>query len=100
MGYVLPPAGWTLRERWKQITHERFNCAIFLATVDDRVSKQSLDEMQSSGITLVVPESLKEDNESIYHKHSNVLSFADFFLGEIGKKRAHLLNGQLSAGPE
>lgn len=32
----------TLRERWKQITHERFNCAIFLATVDDRISSETL----------------------------------------------------------
>jgi len=81
----------TLRERWKQVTHERFNCAIFLATVDDRVSTQALDEMQAADIALVVPESLKTSKEAAYSKHPNVISFRDFFQNEVKRKRPALL---------
>lgn len=81
----------TLRERWKQITHERFNCAIFLATVDDRVSRQSLDDLANAEITLVVPESLKASDEAVYHKHSNVISFRTLIDDEILKLRPFLI---------
>lgn len=81
----------TLRERWKQITHERFNCAIFLATVDDRISKQALDEMQQLDICLVVPESLKQSKETFYSGHQNVISFREFFDSEIRKDRPYLI---------
>ncbi len=84
----------TLRERWKQITHERFNCAIFLATVDDRVSRHALDEMQSAGIGLVVPESLKTSKETFYSGHANVISFRNFFDNEIKALRPALLKIQ------
>ncbi len=85
----------TLRERWKQITHERFNSAIFLATVDDRVSKQALDEMQAADIALVVPESLKASKEAAYSGHSNVISFKEFFETEVAEKRPTLLKLKL-----
>lgn len=82
----------TLRERWKQITHERFNCAIFLATVDDRVSKEALADLRAAEITLVVPESLKmKTNESFYYHDSNVISFREFFDEELARKRPALL---------
>jgi hypothetical protein len=81
----------TLRERWKQITHERFNCAIFLATVDDRVSRPALDEIQAAGIGLVVPESLKTSKETFYEGHANVISFREFFDSEIKGHRPNLL---------
>ncbi|MDX3934134.1 type II restriction endonuclease [Stenotrophomonas sp.] len=85
----------TLRERWKQITHERFNSAIFLATVDDRVSRQALDEMQAADIALVVPESLKTSKEAAYSSHANVISFKEFFEAEVALKRPTLLKLQL-----
>ncbi|MFT4409249.1 type II restriction endonuclease [Stenotrophomonas muris] len=82
----------TLRERWKQITHERFNCAIFLATVDDRVSKEALADLQKAKITLVVPESLKmKTNESLYYHDTNVICFREFFDEELARKRPTLL---------
>lgn len=81
----------TLRERWKQVTHERFNCAIFLATVDDRISKPALDEMQELDIRLVVPESLKASRETFYPDHENVISFRHFFDLQIRKDRPHLI---------
>ena len=84
----------TLRERWKQITHERFNCAIFVATVDDRVSRAALDDMRSLGLTLVVPESLKKSRETMYPEHPAAISFRDFFDSEIKAKRVSLIKDQ------
>ncbi len=81
----------TLRERWKQITHERFNCSIFLATVDDRVSSEALNDLERLEITLVVPESLKESMESLYAKRDNVITFRYFFNTELSELRPMLL---------
>jgi hypothetical protein len=89
---VILSAKTTLRERWKQVTHERFNCAIFLATVDDRVSLQALDDLADAEITLVVPESLKAGDEAVYLKHSNVISFRTLFDSEIAKLRPLLIS--------
>lgn len=94
MDALILSAKTTLRERWKQITHERFNCAIFVATVDDRVSRAALDDMQSLGLTLVVPESLKKSKETMYPDHSAAISFRDFFDSEIKAKRVSFINGQ------
>ena len=80
----------TLRERWKQITLESADCGLFLATVDDRVSSEAIEDMQVRGITLVVPESLKKANTTYYGHKGNVLSFREFFDIEINKKRPAL----------
>ncbi|MFZ6757600.1 type II restriction endonuclease [Undibacterium sp. Ji50W] len=76
----------TLRERWKQIAMEKFNCAIFLATVDDRVSADAIDDMQRQEICLVVPESLKKAKESCYKDKINVITFKAFFDEKIDVK--------------
>ena len=81
----------TLRERWKQITRERFNSEIFLATVDDRVPQQAIKEMEAEGIVLVVPESLKASKETCYPASSSVISFRQFFDTEIRAKRPQLV---------
>lgn len=85
----------TLRERWKQVSSERLNCDIYLATVDDRVASTSISEMASAGIQLVVPESLKESGEACYKNQPNVLSFRDFFDEAIRKRRPGLIKRQL-----
>lgn len=77
----------TLRERWKQVTMEKFNCALFLATVDDRVSSAAIDDMHNQGIHLVVPESLKKSKETCYGGKINVITFREFFDEEISSKR-------------
>lgn len=77
----------TLRERWKQVAMEQFNCALFLATVDDRVSAAAIDDMNTKGIHLVVPESLKKSKETCYNKKANVITFREFFDDEIALKR-------------
>jgi hypothetical protein len=81
----------TLRERWKQVSREGFNCAVFLATVDDRVPDAAIKEMASDGIGLVVPESLIRSNETCYAKQSSVISFRSFFRDEVRAKRKTLL---------
>lgn len=81
----------TLRERWKQVSSERLNCDVFLATVDDRVAATSIREMADANIRLVVPESLKASDEAHYRGQSNVLSFREFFDNEIRKTRPTLL---------
>jgi len=77
----------TLRERWKQVAMERFNCALFLATVDDRVSSAAIDYMSNQGVHLVVPEPLKKSEETCYNGKTNVITFREFFDEEISAKR-------------
>lgn len=69
----------TLRERWKQVTHEKLNCAVFLATVDDRVTSDAIEDMNAKGIRLIVPESLKSSKETCYSGRTNVITFREFF---------------------
>lgn len=81
----------TLRERWKQVTSERLNCDVLLATVDDRVAPSSIREMAESGIRLVVPESLTTSDEAHYKGQPNVMSFREFFDGVIRNERPFLM---------
>lgn len=81
----------TLRERWKQVSSERLNCDVYLATVDDRVAATSITEMADAGIKLVVPESLRESGETVYADQPNVLTFRQFFDSEIRDRRPQLI---------
>lgn len=81
----------TLRERWKQLALEKPLGAIFLATVDDRVSGEAIDEMERNSIFLVVPESLKKAKESAYDGYDNVITFRQFFDNEVKLKRPSLI---------
>lgn len=86
----------TLRERWKQIAMEKFNCALFLATVDDRVSSDAIDDMHRQEICLVVPESLKKAKETCYKDKENVITFRSFFDEQISVKRPNLRSAEQS----
>ena len=78
----------TLRERWKQVPMEQRNCTIFLATMDEKVTRSAAREMAGLDITLVVPESFKSKGNIIeYAKESNVLTFKEFFSEEIAVRR-------------
>ena len=88
---VILSAKTTLRERWKQVRREGFNCDVFLATVDDRVPETSIQEMAQDGITLIVPESLKASKETCYGGNNSVISFKEFFDVEIHQKRPALI---------
>lgn len=80
----------TLRERWKQLAMEKFNCALFLATVDDRVSADAIDDMMKQEICLVVPESLKKSKETCYAGKENVITFRSFFDENLAERRPYL----------
>lgn len=80
----------TLRERWKQLSLERFNGDVFLTTVDDRVTADAISDMADNGICLVVPESLKKSKETCYADKANVITFRTFFDEEISRKRPFL----------
>ncbi|WP_448244831.1 type II restriction endonuclease [Pseudoxanthomonas mexicana] len=81
----------TLRERWKQVSSERMDCEVLLATVDDRVAASTVNEMAAAGIRLVVPESLKASNETDYRTSASVISFRQFFDSELKASRPFLL---------
>jgi hypothetical protein len=81
----------TLRERWKQLGLERKHGTVFLATVDDRVSSQAIEEMARNDIMLVVPESLKTAKEACYSNAKSVITFSDFFCDQIGRRRPALI---------
>lgn len=69
----------TLRERWRQITTEGTKArGFFLATIDEDVSKNNLDQMRNNKIYLVVPAKLKQKIVH-YADAPNVISFEDFF---------------------
>lgn len=82
----------TLRERWKQVQREMGDSDLFLATVDETIASNAIEDMAEMGITLVVPEKLKAEGSEAakaaeYRGHSNVLSFREFFRGELRDKR-------------
>jgi len=81
----------TLRERWKQLGLERRHGAVFLATVDDRISAPAIAEMARNEIVLVVPESLKKSKETDYKDHEGVITFRDFFHDQIKARRPSLI---------
>jgi len=67
----------TLRERWRQIITEGTRGHLFfLATIDDGLKQNDLDQMNENRIYLVVPDSVKNEH---YSKQKNVISFESFF---------------------
>ena len=78
----------TLRERWKQVPMEQRNCTVFLATMDEKVTRSAVRDMANLQITLVVPEAFKAHGTVIeYAKEPNVLTFKQFFREEIANRR-------------
>lgn len=73
----------TLRERWKQVEREMGQSELFLATVDENIAANAIDDMATMGVTLVVPETLKASKIAEYAGRKNVISFSDFFKSEI-----------------
>lgn len=77
----------TLRERWKQVQREMNTSDLFLATVDETIAANAIEDMGALGIILVVPESLKISKSTEYVRHSNVMDFRTFFRDELRGKR-------------
>jgi len=69
----------TIRERWRQIVTEGTRgLGFFLATIDNSISKNQLDEMMNHRIYLVVPAPFLDENE-VYRDSENVIDFETFF---------------------
>lgn len=76
---ILFTAKRTLRERWRQVvTEANKSYSYFLATLDDKVTNSQIQQASTHKLYLVVPMQLKQENE-VYAKSYNVLSFEDFF---------------------
>lgn len=77
----------TLRERWKQVQREMGDGDLFLATVDENIAANAIEDMAALGIRLVVPEALKSSKDTEYVRHGNVMTFREMFSGELRKAR-------------
>jgi len=76
---ILFTAKRTLRERWRQVvTEANKGYGYFLATLDEKVTKSQIEQAANHKIFIVVPKSIKENNE-VYAEGYNVLSFEQFF---------------------
>ena len=60
---------------------------LFLATVDESIAANAIEDMATLGIVLVVPEALKKSKDTEYVRHDNVIGFKDFFDVEIARLR-------------
>lgn len=73
----------TIRERWRQIATEGTRGkALYLATLDEKVSSKQTGEMLQNRIYLVVPRELKRAVQA-YLPAPNVISFEDFFTDHL-----------------
>lgn len=68
----------TLRERWKQVQSELTTGKLYLATVDENIAGNAIEDMATLNITLLIPESLKESKDTEYGKYENVMGFKTF----------------------
>ncbi len=79
MDCIIFTAKRTLRERWRQIVTEGTRgLGFYLATIDDSVSENQLDEMRRNRIYLVLPASIRK-KVKCYSKAPNVITFEEFF---------------------
>ncbi|MCE3607099.1 hypothetical protein LXA47_26375 [Massilia sp. P8910] len=94
-GALVLSAKTTLRERWKQVTAEMKNCDLYLATVDENIAENAIHDMARQNIWLVVPESLKNSDTTVYKAQKNVISFKFFFDSEIRSNRMKIWESSL-----
>lgn len=79
MDCIIFTAKRTLRERWRQIVTEGTRgLGFFLATIDEKISVNQLDEMRDHRIYLVMPSSIKVKIEH-YAVAQNVITYEEFF---------------------
>lgn len=79
MDCIIFTAKRSLRERWRQIVTEGTRgLGFYLATIDEQISSNQLDEMRDHRIYLVIPSSIKNNTEK-YRDAQNVITFEEFF---------------------
>jgi len=73
----------TLKERWKQVTTEATKgYKFYLGTIDEKISKNQIEEAARFKIFIIVPARLKQINP-VYAAHYNVISFHEFIEDHI-----------------
>ena len=77
----------TLKERWKQVEREMGDSDLYLATVDETIAANAIQDMASMNVVLVVPETLKRSDTTEYSRHDTVIDFATFFGSELRGRR-------------
>ena len=78
---ILLSAKTTLRERWQEVPEELNRTGareIFLATLDENITKDTIDTLYESNTTIVTTKTLQEERYSIYN--DRVLCFEEFLL--------------------
>jgi len=79
LGSIIFTAKRTLRERWRQVvTEANKGYGFFLATLDPKITQNQIDQAAKNKIYIIVPQKLKDSNETYREAHS-VLSFEQFF---------------------
>jgi len=69
----------TLRERWRQVvTEANKGYGYFLATLDEKITRNQIEQAAEHKIFIIVPKSLKEKHDD-YRGAYSVLSFEEFF---------------------
>lgn len=76
---ILISAKTTLRERWQEVSEENNRTAatsMYLATLEDNITKDVIARLNQAGVRLVVPLKMKE---TTYAKFSSVVSYETLF---------------------
>jgi hypothetical protein len=69
----------TVRERWRQIATEGARgFRFYLATIDKKISKNTLDEMSQNQVSLLIPQPVIDEIE-IYQNHNIIYSYETLF---------------------
>jgi hypothetical protein len=69
----------TLKERWRQVVSESTGCPLYLGTLDESVTGETLDQLERHKIILVVPERFKSSEFAEYAGRAGVISYREFF---------------------
>jgi hypothetical protein len=69
----------TLKERWRQVVSESTGCPLYLGTLDESVTGETLDLLERHEIILVVPERFKISEFAEYSGRAGVISYREFF---------------------
>jgi len=60
---------------------------LYLATVDETIAANAIQDMASMNVALVVPQALKRSDTTEYSRHDTVIDFATFFGSELRRHR-------------
>jgi hypothetical protein len=83
MDCIIFTAKRTLRERWRQIVTEGTRgLGFFLATIDEKISANQIEEMRRHRIYVVCSQEII-DHIPVYHREPNVINYESFFRNHL-----------------